>query len=207
MAKDLDSQRQAEKQAIELARDLSISNKPPLLKTLHCAGLVQDTEEKRIGLLFDLPDWVDVVAAPRALHSYLPDETLASSISTPLPTLGDRLKLARDLAFSVAELHAAKILYKRLHSGNVLFFPARFAEGAPSFSEPFIGGFEVSRPEQNGELSLDTTGGSFDLYRHPELRDPSNELQGRPASERKHDVYSLGLVLLEIGVWQRLETL
>ena len=45
------------------------------------------------------------------------------------------------------------------------------------------------------------------MYRHPELCDPSNELQGRPGSERKHDIYSLGLILLEIGIWKRIDTL
>ena len=205
MARDLEAQRQAEEQAFQLARDLSISNKPPLLKTLQCAGFVQDTDQQRFGFLFELPEWVDIASEPRTLHSYLPDDIIDPR-SILLPTLGERVKLAQDLAYSVAELLGASILHKSLHSGNILFFPARFTK-AISIAQPFLGGFEVSRPDQQGQLSLDVNGGSFDAYRHPELRDPSNELQGRPESERKHDIYSLGLILLEIGIWKRLDTL
>ena len=191
---------------MQLARDLGVANKPPLLKTLTCAGLVQDTAAKRFGLLFDLPDWVDVAAEPRTLHALLAPEALAAP-AAPLPTLAERAALARDLACSVAELHGAGTLHKALHGGNVLFFPARFARAAAaaSFARPVVGGFEASRPDQDGQLSLDVAGGAFDLYRHPELRDPSNALQGRPAAARRHDVYSLGLVLLEVGIWQRLD--
>lgn len=102
------------------------------------------------------------------------------------------------------ELHNAGILHKSVHSGNVLFFPARVTKTIP-VSESFIGGFEISRPDQDGELSIDIGGGDFGIYKHPELRDASNELQGRPDFERKHDIYSLGLLLLEIGVWQPLQ--
>ena len=205
MARDLEARRQAQEQAFQLARDLSISNKPTLLKTLQCAGFVQDTDQQRFGFLFELPEWVDVASEPRTLHSYLPDDIVDPRYSL-LPTLGERVKLAQDLAYSVVELHGANILHKSLHSGNILFFPARFTK-AVSISKPFLGGFGVSRPDQQGRWSLDVRGGSFDVYKHPDLCDPSNELQGRPGSERKHDVYSLGLILLEIGIWKRLDTL
>jgi hypothetical protein len=197
-------QQQARNQAFQLAHDLGISNKPPLLKTLSCVGFVQDREYQRFGFLFQLPINADVASSPLTLHAYLKGDKLNGK-SIPLPTFGERIGLARSLAFSVIELHNAGILHKSLHSGNVLFFPARVTK-AISVSESFIGGFEISRPDQDGELSIDMEGGSFDIYKHPELRDPSNELQGRPGFERKHDVYSLGLILLEIGVWQPLQS-
>jgi serine/threonine protein kinase len=194
---------QARKQAFQLAHDLNISNKPPLLKTLYCVGFVQDRENQRFGFLFQLPTNADVTFSPVTLHAYLKGDKFNGK-SIPLPTFGERIRLARSLAFSMIELHNAGILHKSLHSGNVLFFPARVTNTI-SVSESYIGGFEISRPDQDGELSIDIEGGSFDIYKHPELRDPSNELQGRPGFDRKHDVYSLGLILLEIGVWQPLQ--
>lgn len=45
----------------------------------------------------------------------------------------------------------------------------------------------------------------LDLYRHPDLRQPISAFETLPAYHRKYDLYSLGLVLFEIGMWQRLD--
>lgn len=191
---------EAREQAIQLASDLSIKNKPALLRTLNCAGLVQDAgERKRFGFLFNLPHWVDVSRQLTTLHSYLSGKSNGAT-HMGRPTLGERFELARDLAYSVAELHGANILHKNLHSGNIFFFPERFNK-PPRVSRPFLGGFEVSRPDQNGQLSLDLSRKQFKSYQHPDFYDPSNKMQGKPSSHRKYDIYSLGLILLEIGLW------
>ncbi|EXJ68339.1 uncharacterized protein A1O5_08131 [Cladophialophora psammophila CBS 110553] len=200
----IQKQREAQDQAFKLALDLSIENKPSSLRALHCVGIVQHLELKRFSFLFEIPRQTDVSKKPLSLHSYLSD---ASPWGGPavLPTLSQRIKLAQSLAVSLWELHSAGWLHKSFHSGNVLFFCKRFTDTF-SVTEPHIGGFEVSRPDTDGQLSLDMQGGEFDIYKHPELRDESNDLQGRPSFERRHDVYSLGLVLLEIGLWQPLHS-
>jgi hypothetical protein len=197
-------QQQAKGQAFKLARDLSISNKPPLLRTLHCIGLVEDNERKRFGFLFKIPPRSDMRTGPLSLHSYLQRPNVAGK-PCPLPTLSQRFRLALSLALSMWELHACGWLHKSFHSGNILFFPMRITNDI-LISDPFIGGFEVGRPDSDGQLSLDVEGSGFDIYKHPELRDPSNQLQRRPAFGRKHDVYSLGLLLFEIGFWSPLRS-
>ena len=201
-ANTITKQREAEDQAFKLARDLSIENKPSSLRALHCVGLVQDSDCKRFGFLFGIPPRSDVTKKPLPLHLYLKD---ASHWGSPavLPTFSQRIKLAQSLAVFLWELHSAGWLHKSFHSGNILFFCERFTK-AVSVVAPFIGGFEVSRPDADGQLSLDVAGSEFDIYKHPELRDPSNDVQGRPTFERRHDVYSLGLILLEIGLWKPL---
>ena len=62
------------------------------------------------------------------------------------------------------------------------------------YSEPWILGFESSRPE--GELSYGPTelDPQRDVYRHPDRQG-----QVRVQFTKLHDIYALGVVLLEIG--------
>jgi hypothetical protein len=197
--------KQAKAQAFQLAHDLGTFNKAPLLRTLDCIGFFQDYSRKRFGLMFELPTSSNFCNDPLSLSSYIQDVKVEGK-SIPLPTLSERIRLARGLAYSVLELHLAGTLHKNLHSGNVVFFPDRFTN-AISVSMMFIVGFEVSRPDQENQLSVALDGKEFDIYKHPHLLHPSNEVQGRPGSERKYDVYSLGLILLEIGLWKSLKSL
>jgi hypothetical protein len=66
-----------------------------------------------------------------------------------------------------------------------------------------VSGFEFSRPDLSKEVTVKTTSRvEHDLYRHPDLLKYS-ELR----SQKSHDIYSLGLVLLEIAFWQPIEQL
>jgi hypothetical protein len=203
MARNSTAQKQAKEQAKQIAHDLGIQRKPTGLRTLDCIGLVQDRDAERFGLVFKMPPNTDVTAGPITLQRYLLRDWLDGK-PLPFPTLGNRIKLAHSLACSLAELHLMGVLHKNLHSGNVLFFRARFTR-AVSVREPYVGGFEVSRPEHDSSLSISLGSTDFNQYRHPELRDASNPLQGRPSSSPKYDVYGLGLILLEIGLWQPLK--
>jgi len=65
-----------------------------------------------------------------------------------------------------------------------------------SLAIPFITGFDVSRPRAS--INLTETPGEG-VYLHAELRVTDNE--SRPGYRLKYDIYSLGLILLEIGLW------
>lgn len=208
MAKDRETQQKAKDQAVRIAHDLGIQRKPPLLKTLDCIGFVQDWDNSQFGLLFQVPDQADVVSGPVSLHSWLARAELGGR-PIPLPTLAHRIRLARDLAYTLAELHFAGILHRALHSGNVLLFPDRVTKSVSS-AVPYLGGFGASRLEQDESLSQSVHQGPFDDYKHPELRDTSSVLAAggsRRTFRRRYDVYSLGLVLLEIGLWRPLQSL
>lgn len=199
----------AKDQAFRIAHDLGIGQKPPFLRTLDCVGLVQDGDEKRFGFLFQLPLQVDVDTGPISLRSYLGKARLGDNVPLPLPTLGDRIRLARSLAYTLAELHFAGILHRDIHSGNVLLFFDRTTR-CLRIGEPYVGGFSISRPEHDESLSLSTSRDPFDDFKHPELREPSGSATAgnrRHTSRRRHDIYSLGLVLLEIGIWKQISSL
>ena len=63
------------------------------------------------------------------------------------------------------------------------------------FSEPWLHGFEYSRPELDFSAGFVDSCPSRDIYRHPER-------QGQPQKlfNKLHDIYALGVVLLEIGI-------
>jgi hypothetical protein len=64
-------------------------------------------------------------------------------------------------------------------------------------SEPWILGFEFSRPEPFFSMGQSDFEPTRDIYRHPDR-------QGQPMETFKkiHDIYALGVVLLEIGLWE-----
>ena len=139
--------------------------------------------------------------------------TLIVSNDVGTPDLGDRFKLAHTLAVALWSLHSLDWLHKSLCSSNILFFPSTFvasatrssavAEGIPAISSPFLLGLGASRPDQMGEMSVASTDpAASDLHRHPDsLKGMSRKTYGK-----SFVIYSLGLVLLEIGLWKVLQT-
>ncbi|KAM0329837.1 hypothetical protein ACHAQA_004002 [Verticillium albo-atrum] len=81
----------------------------------------------------------------------------------------------------------------------------------PVIDAPHLVGFDASRPDLDPEMSVNPRNPSIvDLYRDPRAQAAA---QGRRAAlaprqpyRKAHDVYSLGLVLLEIGWWKPLAT-
>jgi hypothetical protein len=76
-------------------------------------------------------------------------------------------------------------------------------------SKPTLSGFESARPEAESrwtEMAGRNT--AHDLYRHPMLQqegfgwDSSNSETARISFNKSFDVYSLGIVLLEIACWK-----
>jgi hypothetical protein len=81
-----------------------------------------------------------------------------------------------------------------------LFF-ARKAKGAlSSIHSPFLAGFDYSRRDNPAEISGQLHDISLDLYRHPQYT------PGETRYKREFDLYGLGIVLLEIGLWLKVET-
>ena len=90
-----------------------------------------------------------------------------------------------------------------------MFFPAASDSAEQSIraisadvQRPYIFGFEFSRPESYFSAGFIDTCTARDVYRHP-VR------QGQPLTTFKkiHDLYALGVVLLEIGIWRSAITL
>ena len=64
-------------------------------------------------------------------------------------------------------------------------------------NSPYLVDFEYSRPESGTTFRLRDNDDERNLYRHPEIQDVANS-----SFSKLHDIYSLGVVLLEIALWQ-----
>lgn len=174
-----------------LARLLHTDSKPDELLTLSCRGYYDDTEHGRYGFVFSLPAHISSSEIELVSLKQLLDKPSAAR----LPALEDRYQIAYALALSIALLHTTGWLHKSLRSHNVLFSAVA---DKPLWPRPYLVGFEFSRPDEpdqsseKGEVSA-----RFDIYRHPQTRGSPRE-----SFRKAFDWYSLGVVLLEIGMWR-----
>lgn len=189
-----------------LAQQLSLPDKPANLPVLHCIGWIQHPTKRDRALLYEIPERCGSMSLshqPATLHDILNSGRSLSPHS--LPSLRDRFRLAAALSLGFLELHTVEWIHKGFGSHNVLLFSG--ADGKVCYDKPFISGFDFSRPDRVGEKSLSTRPSKFDIYRHPELRLINQSSYAmKPSSSRAHDIYSLGLVLFEIGMWLPLES-
>jgi hypothetical protein len=184
-----------ERRIESLARLLNIASKPQGLCVPLCLGYISDHWNFRTGLVFDcsLPSDAPLLP-PACLFDRLK--------SKEVPALGDRFKLALDLAISLSILHTSGWVHKQLCSQNILFFPqiGVHANSSRQVQTPGIIGFEYSRPDDTLALTEFVKGDhEANLYRHPDTQGPD-----RKRFCRAFDIYSLGIVLLEIGYWRRI---
>jgi len=159
----------------------------------RCLGYAANYRNYRTCLIFKHP-----VGTSKQL------ETLSRLLSSKgVPLLGDRFKLALSLATSLSAIHTSGWLHKQLSSHNVLFFSPTIAAGdclVDGWSIPprFIVGFEYFRPnEDNAESEAVRGNPDQQLYRHLSSQRPL-----RKRFCRAFDIYSLGVMLVEIGYWR-----
>ncbi|KAL8688393.1 MAG: hypothetical protein Q9218_005684 [Villophora microphyllina] len=173
----------------QLAKFLSAAGSNSL-GTLPFRGYVEEAENRRHALLFNFPP--DTIEAnPISLHDMIESPALGR-----LWSLSNRFQLASDLAKIIGTFHMFDWIVKRFDSLSVRFCTLVGNE-SPELSKAYLTGFEYVRP-----VSGSTSGPMLDmneqgaLYRHPDLQaEPNIELS------KIRDLYSLGVVLLEIGLW------
>jgi hypothetical protein len=188
----------------KLALLLNDPEKPKEFRVPHCLGyFIYDEANKDIGpcpigLVFAVPSNVP------ANGSFLPISLLEVMALRSEVAVLVRLELALKVASCVLYFHSVNWLHKGLRGRSIMFFPD--SSGTMNLVEPIVSGFDYSRPAKDDAMTerpMDNT--SEDIYRHPDVQATGNrdDGSGRRGGFRKvYDIYSLGVVLVEIGCWQ-----
>ncbi|MCJ1423912.1 hypothetical protein MMC29_001797 [Sticta canariensis] len=167
------------KTRIENLAVLLSTTKDPSFLTLHCLGVFEDRDS--FAFIFQYPTKpTNLLIAPQhvTLLNLLRDPTIQLSLCTP-----------------------PGWLHKDFRSESILFFPIHPSSSSVAsryfLSEPYLTGFTFSRIESPTEVSEQPSANPFsDIYRHPHtLGDPCVSF------EKRMDLYSLGVVMVEIAEW------
>lgn len=178
-----------EERVQKLAALLSIQGTPQEFRAPHCIGYIHDTDEDtaRYGFVYSIPNSIPD-AEPLALFDLIQQGAK--------PSLTQRIGLAHNITSSLMYLHSVNWLHKGIRSGNIVFFAPPGQK--PDYNAPIISGFEYARPDLPEELT-EKPSDNFedDLYRHPDALGRSDA-----RSRKSWDVFSLGIVLIEIAFWK-----
>lgn len=192
------------------------SSRPSSL--LRLLGYFQDAKRPRVGLIYELP----AVARARSPGEAFPASTMRptslfnllqsaaksqpnqSNISNAsVPPLEERFGMAQELVSGFLYLFDRGFTHRDVNSSNITLFPKQTSRqlgqvGPPyAFRKPVISSFDLFT-EYDIDASPENL--SQNIYRHPD----NPRIKAPSASNEHHarfEVYSLSLILLEIGLW------
>lgn len=135
-------------------------------------------------IIFRIPHGMEALKSLRAML-LRPDEHMS---------LSWKMLIACELAKAVNYVHTFAFVHKNIRPESVLCFED--PRGAQSHA--FLVGFDAFRASAAGTVMGGDISWDRNVYRHPNR-------QGMDPSEKytmQHDIYSLGVCLLEIGLWE-----
>lgn len=157
---------------------------------LPCLGFLPVGNDGYPSIIYSLP--TSQTDAPiRTLHDYI--------LNYPRPALGDRFTMALSLAQTIFHIHSSGWVHKDIRSRAIIITPT---SGKTLL---YLLGWSTARPrtEQMNIWSMGSQENTAthrpleqELYRHPERYETVTA-----AFTAKHDIYSVGIVLLEIALW------
>ncbi|KAI4261173.1 MAG: hypothetical protein L6R42_003624 [Xanthoria sp. 1 TBL-2021] len=175
----------------------------PSYHSLHCIGFLpkdvsyQPDDENTVcyGLVFELT--ISSSIPPRIAPVVRPLSTLFADARKP--NLNERRDIALALAETILQLHTSGWLHKGIRSDNVLYIDTGDSKWEYcSANGPFLAGYEYARPTTAHTEAMPTNPDQ-EMYRHPKGQGLT-----RSNFRRSFDLFALGCVLLEIGLWSNL---
>lgn len=189
----------------------------PIIYALQCLGFMDQVEKERSAFVYKLPVAADTAindaSSLLTLHELINKVDPATKRLVGKPALGDRFNIAHCLALTLLNVHGSHWIHKNVWSRGIILFERSSENHFKSFNPAsndtaatgtkggqvlaFLGDWGYARPESGGTEMRSDFEIEPNLYRHPER-------QGKPTRQfnRSHDIYALGVVLLEIGLWK-----
>jgi hypothetical protein len=159
---------------------------PSVFNILSCRGFIKLPGDangpEALNLVFDTPD---SDRSPRSLRRHLTERTSHN--------LADRFAFARQAANAIGFVHTLGFVHKNVRPENLI----EFGSTDTTLGSLYLIGFEQVRTADGRTYRQGDSTWSKNLYRHPNR-------QGAAPSEdycMQHDIYGLGVCLLEIGLW------
>lgn len=175
---------------IRLLTDLLCDEIPAAFRLPPCLGYVAFNHDDQtwFGIVFEMPPL-------RAKRQVV---TLRQLLQRRIvPSLSTRISLCATLAQCVHAFHAVDWVHKGLRSEKIVLFSHSLLNR--DLEEPFLLGYELSRPNMLDELSEKPRfNPREDIYRHPFAQSTQSSGDYR----KSYDIYSLGILLIEIATWK-----
>lgn len=168
-------------------------------KILECLGYFHDEENWKFGFVYAYP-LPPPHCSLESIHFYSLNYFIQSTDYNdpathmwPHPLLGEIFKLVQSLVNTTTALHEVGWLHKNISSHNIITFSPAKDQLHENLMTSVLAGWDESRPED----SRITFGSNEECvhYQHPQYR------LRKTGFRRTYDYFSLGIVLLEIGLW------
>jgi len=160
---------------------------------LRCLADLADSSTPCFALVYSVDGIVGLDEAMRA--------------PAPPPSTQRRASLALAYAQALAALHLAELVHGGVNTENLyLRVPSTGEGGATGLedAQALLAGFEITRPFGAETDKIDVDSPDLRVYLH------HKRLEGGPAKARQRpafDVFGLGMVIIEIGLWRRFRDL
>ncbi|KAL9086307.1 MAG: hypothetical protein Q9165_007222 [Trypethelium subeluteriae] len=202
-----------------LLQDLK-STRSQSLGTLSLIGYFEDANHSRIGLVYRVPEAAETINNEKGVSNstHLRTDRRPTSLLSLLqlgqnkgnkpvtllfqPTLEDRFRLAFNAASILKRMHDKDIVHGDVNSASFIFFKKEQQPRDRSVSydirSPYLGAFDIFS-DYNVDAPPARSWSPRNIYLHPE--GTSNDARTDIDPRTRLDIYALGLLLLEIGLW------
>jgi len=191
----------AKRRIDQLTALLHIPKKPEFRLPEAC-GYFEDQERPRYGIVFLLSKLSPTIPTPKITTL----QSILHKSPASRPTLGSRFRLAHALACAVRNIQSIGWVHQNLRSENIIFLLSALYQNDSTrdpdpasiyYQKPWIFGYGSSRLETVPSVGIHDDNPARNLYRHPDRWG----IMPCQRFNKYHDIYSLGVILLEIGYW------
>jgi serine/threonine protein kinase len=165
-------------------------------RLLDCLGYFHETFNHRFGFIYAIPEHPSVDSLSKIQVYSLNNVIRMTSADMPnaiRPDLGDIFFMAKELVATLSDLHQVGWIHKNISSYQILLFSSSQEEAYKCVATSVLTGFNDSRPEASG-ITLGPND-DFPHYQHPLY------CEGGVGFRKSFDFFSMGIVLLELGLW------